>query len=162
MKKKYKDYADYLKSDKWKQVKEDYAENNKHKYCALCGADEELQHHHFKYPSDWNDDSHLNIIKICGECHEIAHVEEHKNETLVDFIADMSPLISSNNHENGIICGQDDVLSKILSVDLVDVVKIKSLTDKNKRPAYRIKIGGELTETCNFYPLSIWGSVING
>ena len=28
MKKKYKDYADYLKSDKWKQVKEDYAENN--------------------------------------------------------------------------------------------------------------------------------------
>ena len=162
MQKKYKDYADYLKSDKWKQVKKDYTENNKHKYCALCGFDGELQHHHFRYPSDWNCDHHLNIIKICSECHKIAHTKERKNETVLDFIAYMSPLISESNQENGIVCGQDEVLSKILSADLVDVVKIQSLTDKNKRSAHHIKIGKELTTKCNFYPLGIWGSIIDG
>tara|TARA_R110002020_G_scaffold327132_1_gene543028 strand:+ start:310 stop:798 length:489 start_codon:yes stop_codon:yes gene_type:complete len=162
MKKKYKDYADYLKSDKWKQVKSDYAENNNHLYCALCGSDSELQHHHFNYPKDWNDDSHLNIIKICGECHDIAHQEEHENETLIDFISDMSPLLSGNNHDNGIVIGQDDVLSKILAMGMVDVVRFNVLTDKNSRAEYRIKIDKGLTDPCNFIPLSIWGDITNG
>lgn len=160
MKKKYKDYADYLKSDKWKQVKEDYADNNDHLYCALCGGDEKLQHHHFSYPKDWNDDSHLNIIKICGGCHDIAHQEDHKNETLIDFISEMSPLLSSNSHENGIVIGQDDVLARALQV--ADVVCVRNLTNKKDRTTYRFKANDTVSQNCNFIPLSTWGNVTNG
>lgn len=100
MKKKYKDYADYLKSDKWKQVKADYAELRYHDRCLLCGADEDLQHHHFNYPIDWNDDSFENIVKICGDCHEFCHDQDEKLfNSIVQFIAYISELLIMHKEE---------------------------------------------------------------
>jgi hypothetical protein len=160
MARKFKNYQDYLKSDKWSEVKEDYANINNHKYCALCESDEDLQHHHFNYPKDWNDDSHENIIKICNDCHDLAHESEHRNMTLIDFISEMSPAISERQHENGIVCGQDDVLIRALQV--VDVIEERNLTNKNDRPSYRFKTNMSVSQSCNFLPLSLWEKTING
>lgn len=157
---KYKNYADYLKSDKWKSVKTDYNNINSHHECALCGSDEKLQHHHFNYPSDWNDDSHNNIIRLCEECHETAHEIEHKDMTLIDFIAEMSPTVSQISHERGIVCGQDDVLIRALQV--IEVIEERNLTNKNERPTYRFKTNMSISQPCNFLPLSLWEKITNG
>jgi 5-methylcytosine-specific restriction endonuclease McrA len=92
--KEYKNYADYLKSDKWKQVKEDYAKNEKVDNCICCNitfdSDIKPQHHHFRYPKDWNDDSWENLIVLCEGCHNLAHsaIEHNSNPiTLRTYIS---------------------------------------------------------------------------
>ena len=91
MKKKYKDYADYLKSDKWKQVKADYAEYNQVKECLICTDDEAFYHfHHWNYPNDWNNDSHENLLFVCETCHKDLHSNffDHGNDiiSLKDYL----------------------------------------------------------------------------
>jgi len=82
---KYKDYADYLKSDKWKQVKQDYYKNEQISTCLRCSTDLKQKgvkshHHHFNYPSDWNDDTWENLIIVCEECHNELHRQIDAND----------------------------------------------------------------------------------
>lgn len=77
-KERFDSYDDYLKSDKWKYVKKEF--NDKHlisgdkDICEVTGRySEELHHHHFRYPKDWNDDSPENIVKIDKDIHDIIH-----------------------------------------------------------------------------------------
>ena len=77
-KKRYKDYAEYLKSPKWKQVKADYADNEETDTCLCCSVpfkaiDTVANYHHFRYPKDWNDDTWINLIVVCQSCHEELH-----------------------------------------------------------------------------------------
>lgn len=82
-KKKYKNYKEYLKSDKWSQIKADYAEAEQTEECLICNAcvvDEQVafHYHHWNYPTDWNDDTHENLLFICEPCHTYLHVNfEH-------------------------------------------------------------------------------------
>lgn len=74
--KKWKSYADYLKSTEWKVIKADYKEMFLSSECIVCSADEEkLHHHHWNYPKDWNDDSSENLIHVCKDCHK--HIHEY-------------------------------------------------------------------------------------
>ena len=74
----YKDYADYLKSDKWASVKQDYRDHEQTEVCLCCGDDFKdegliINYHHFKYPKDWNNDSWENLIVVCEGCHTNIH-----------------------------------------------------------------------------------------
>ena len=74
----------------------------------------------------------------------------------------MSPLLLSNEHDDGVMTGQSEVLATILNMSSVDVIKICSLINKDRKPEYRIKIGNELSGKCSFYPLGIWGDIVYG
>ena len=74
----YKDYAAYLKSPKWKQVKEDYKKNESIDNCLCCesnflDSDLTINFHHFKYSKDWNNDTWENLIIVCSKCHNHLH-----------------------------------------------------------------------------------------
>ena len=87
-KKRYKDYAEYLKSAKWKQVKDDYDSLERTDACLCCGSyfdeiDSAPNYHHFRYSKDWNYDSHENLIIVCEDCHESIHCHfEHDSEPI--------------------------------------------------------------------------------
>lgn len=99
-KKVYKNYAEYLKSDKWATIKADYADMNPHEDCLLCGSDEELHHHHFDYPLDWNDDSFKNLVKICKDCHTFCHYQSIETfDSIFQFIAYISQRLIQRKEE---------------------------------------------------------------
>ncbi len=72
----YKDYADYLKSPKWKQVKQDYRDNESVEFCTLChdvlSSENPPNYHHYKYSKDWNKDTWENLIIVCKPCHDLS------------------------------------------------------------------------------------------
>lgn len=71
---KYKNYEEYLISDKWTQVKKNYKNSVKYeRVCSLCFETEMLQLHHWRYEKDWNNDTHKNLIQLCDLCHKSAH-----------------------------------------------------------------------------------------
>lgn len=83
----YKDYAEYLKSEKWKQVKKDYAENEQTEYCLCCSEffnmSVKINFHHFRYENDWNNDNWENLIVVCDDC----HTKIHKNIDHEEYIS---------------------------------------------------------------------------
>ncbi len=72
---KYKDYNDYLLSDKWQQVKKDFREKVYcDDSCFLCYySGDKFQCHHWRYEKDWNNDRPENLILLCEECHKTVH-----------------------------------------------------------------------------------------
>ena len=94
----YKDYADYLKSPKWKQVKQDYRDNESTQGCLLCSHhfdnDTVPHYHHFKYPRNWNDDTWENLIILCNKCHEFAHSNISHNSGTITLRSYLIELIS--------------------------------------------------------------------
>ncbi len=89
----YKDYNEYLESPKWKQVKADFFRNyeGSTEICQVSGMprrnpwfkkDQELHLHHWKYPSDLNDDSWTNLILIHHCVHRFLH---GKKEFTIDY-----------------------------------------------------------------------------
>ena len=115
----YKDYADYLKSDKWKQVKKDYWENEDIDNCLCCGN--EFTHevianyHHFRYSKNWNDDTWENLIMVCTVCHNQLHSRfDHNSDpiTLREYLSKvMSTLIGMNRDKNAILEKIEELLS---------------------------------------------------
>jgi hypothetical protein len=83
---RFNSYEDYLKSDKWKAVKEDYQRKEQTNHCLVCRAvfenDIKPNYHHFRYPKDWNNDSFENLIIVCESCHKFLHdeIEHNSNE----------------------------------------------------------------------------------
>jgi len=73
----YKDYNEYLLSDKWQQVKDNFKNSIKYEnVCYLCFERTGLQLHHWRYEKDWNLDTHNNVIQLCSFCHKAAHQSE--------------------------------------------------------------------------------------
>jgi ribosomal protein S27AE len=64
-------YIEYLKSDKWKNKKEEVF-NIKWRFCEKCKSSDFLQVHHNSYFSIWREKLiHLNIL--CYKCHTDFH-----------------------------------------------------------------------------------------
>ena len=94
-KKAFENYQEYLKSDKWKQLKKeftnDYLSSGWTNVCEVTGEildAHEMHHHHFRYPKDWNDDSPENIVLISKQLHEMIHgkLTKEDNEDILDVI----------------------------------------------------------------------------
>jgi 5-methylcytosine-specific restriction endonuclease McrA len=43
--------------------------------CQFCGSLQSLQVHHLKFRSQLGDDTEQNLITLCAQCHEQAHVK---------------------------------------------------------------------------------------
>lgn len=65
-------YADYLKSDGWKEISGKRREIDGNT-CVCCGSRENLNVHHAWYPDSWNDTSVECLRTVCHDCHVILH-----------------------------------------------------------------------------------------
>ncbi len=76
--KTYKDYNEYLNSPKWEQVKKDFYNEypGYNNVCEISGTkSDNMNLHHWRYESDWNNDSYDNVILVCKEVHEWIHAK---------------------------------------------------------------------------------------
>lgn len=64
----FANYAAYLKSDLWKQVKE-RAFTEKGRQCLTCGAPATVLHHLRYHYDDLRGDTLDNIVPVCNPCH---------------------------------------------------------------------------------------------
>jgi hypothetical protein len=70
----FKDYAVYIRSDRWKEKRAEYWEAMPEKVCGLCGttSSDYLALHHKTYERVGSE--HLrDLIALCGECHHLVH-----------------------------------------------------------------------------------------
>lgn len=80
----FKNYAQYLRSDHWKSVKQRYANSKQPKICACCG-DPKYQLHHKTYERLGKE--HLkDFLPLCDCCHRQFHryLSSHKELKLTD------------------------------------------------------------------------------
>lgn len=111
----YKYYAEYLKSDKWKQVKKDYrayaeAQNLGVGACFFCKSDQNIQHHHWRYEKDWNDDSCFNLLQACRSCHvklnnSLNHIST-TYKTKEEYLSDATSVLIAASHLEGFAEGE--------------------------------------------------------
>jgi len=111
----YKDYADYLKSDKWKQVKEDYKLratdlNLIFGDCFFCKTSDNIQHHHWRYEKDWNNDNADNLMQVCSGCHNKLHNSLRHNsthyQTYNEYVSDAASVLISASYLEGFADGE--------------------------------------------------------
>jgi len=114
--KKFKDYGDYLNSNEWKSIKDDYNKNENSDMCLCCGNefDEDFKpnYHHFKYPKDWNDDSWENLIVVCSGCHDLIHVHiEHNSDdiSLRTYLSNLNNVIQIIGAYDAITLEHEDI-----------------------------------------------------
>ncbi len=65
-------YKDYLKSDKWKNIRDEVLKRDDFR-CKRCGSALNLEFHHITYPADFNYDCAENIVTLCHGCHGKIH-----------------------------------------------------------------------------------------
>ena len=73
--KKWDNYHEYLESEEWKNLKEEFYGDNNYR-CEICGIDaKNIYHtHHWKYPqTDWFYDEIDNLVCLCQDCHKLQH-----------------------------------------------------------------------------------------
>lgn len=129
-KKTYKDYYDYLKSDKWTEVRNQYDDivfKDGIFSCGFCGSLEKGDYHHFRYPKDWNNDEWSNIIHLCSECHTLVHTVFNKKQfnTLHEFIHAMAFLNKVGRVKYDIAMSELDkhCLNAVKMVDIRAIIK---------------------------------------
>ena len=89
----YRNYQEYLASPQWAEIKQQYSEHEQTDHCVLCSGvftdSEKPNHHHFKYPKDWRNDSYENLILLCERCHGLVHeMADHGSDdiTLEEYL----------------------------------------------------------------------------
>ena len=65
-------YHDYLKSDLWKEKREQAlcAAGNK---CQVCNSPNKINVHHREYPKNWGDEPQSFLTVLCDRCHRLFH-----------------------------------------------------------------------------------------
>jgi len=78
--KKQKEYAKYLRSDKWHQIRERVFKERTY-LCEGCGSLSRLQVHHSVYSKRVLDGESLNGLRVvCHKCHERIHNLKNKSK----------------------------------------------------------------------------------
>jgi DNA invertase Pin-like site-specific DNA recombinase len=49
-------------------------------FCAVCGVETDLHHHHFKAKSHGGDDLDTNMLTLCTEHHREIHGQNYRND----------------------------------------------------------------------------------
>jgi hypothetical protein len=140
----YKDYADYLKSEKWKQVKKDYDDSDRDRaHCYFCYSSDitiqsNFNYHHWTYPKDWNDDTHENLIKVCDSCHKVLHESklEHNSHTYnndFDYISDASKVISSWGFNKGRDSLDENNYIDYSNIQIAEISKLNSQIERRDK-----------------------------
>jgi predicted HNH restriction endonuclease len=71
-----KEYRKYLKSEQWKQKREEVLERHGHK-CVFCDSSNKLQVHHMNYDNVGNEGV-LDLFVVCSGCHTRMHMGRAK------------------------------------------------------------------------------------
>lgn len=78
-------YAEYLKSDHWKRMKQKMRKVKNNQFCFICRKPNNLHVHHKTYENLGNEHT-KELMFLCSECHEEAHERlrcpTYKKETL--------------------------------------------------------------------------------
>lgn len=79
-----KDYYDYIRSDKWKHIRESYYNSNMYKtlkkknngwICYCCTAkNKPLDLHHRTYKRLGEENISVDLVPVCRECHNEIHI----------------------------------------------------------------------------------------
>lgn len=67
-------YAEYLKSDLWKSVRQRVLERDDHQ-CRYCGSEASQAHHRNYRSKTMTGELIVDILSICGDCHKFISVE---------------------------------------------------------------------------------------
>jgi len=75
----HEDYAAYLKSPEWANVKRRYRASLRPQDCGLCGTGENIQIHHLTYERVGQEEL-ADLVALCGDCHSMLHVLERRGD----------------------------------------------------------------------------------
>ncbi len=125
--KKYKSYDEYLKSEKWRETKAEYAKNEQTGECLVCRKKFDNDNikpnfHHFKYSRDWNNDQWQNLIIICECCHEFLHdsFDHDSNEiSLRDYLSSAVNAYCKYQHDEIYEIEMWDIAQELLKCNIV-------------------------------------------
>lgn len=73
----YKNYADYIASEAWKELKQRYRASGRPIMCP-CGATTDMHFHHVTYDRVGGDELLDDLQPMCKTCHVDAHVLERQ------------------------------------------------------------------------------------
>lgn len=65
-------YSEYLKSEHWKEVRQERIEIDNHR-CYLCGKATRLNVHHLRYDSLGHEVVSKDLVLLCYKCHKMLH-----------------------------------------------------------------------------------------
>lgn len=76
------DYAAYLRSDHWADVKRRYRASKLPQHCVICKSDGPVEFHHRTYRRI-TQERLQDLVPLCRECHQWAHdyVNYHDNKS---------------------------------------------------------------------------------
>lgn len=66
-------YEDYLKSVRWRQIKNILKKDIVNRFCAKCKSKRKLNFHHLTYKNLNTEDDFMDIMVFCESCHEEIH-----------------------------------------------------------------------------------------
>lgn len=140
---RYKNYNDYLKSNLWIQIKDYFYKHYEghRNVCEVTGKvfeKDELKNlhlHHFRYPKDWDNDSHKNLILICKDVHDFIHniMNDYKHEKYKENRETYKSYVISNYWYNELEKIDVDKFFSLKELKDVENKKIKDLEKTNKR-----------------------------
>lgn len=70
-------YKDYLKTEHWKSVKEEFGEKNPRR-CYFCGSNFNLNLHHITYDRLGKEDL-SDLVWLCRRCHKYTHFSKESD-----------------------------------------------------------------------------------
>lgn len=89
---KKEQYRYFLKSETWKNKKQELFENRRNKHCAVCKTTENLHVHHLHYKRGWNPKIH-NLMILCNEHHMMYHAhfgtKKQMRQSTIKFVREM-------------------------------------------------------------------------
>lgn len=85
----YKNYADYLASDCWRNFKEKYKNSTREQFCLKCG-DPNFHLHHLTYDRICRERLE-DVVPLCGDCHRREHELDKKDRLKIFPIKNDKP-----------------------------------------------------------------------
>ena len=94
------EYADYLLTDHWLDVREQRNAIDGYK-CVLCGSPYNLHVHHISYDRLWCEKPDIDLVTLCEDCHFKLHRALNVSEELISpikekYTDDFYYIISNN------------------------------------------------------------------
>ncbi|MGL5749650.1 MAG: HNH endonuclease, partial [Paraclostridium sp.] len=77
-------YKEYLKSDKWSEIRKIILSRDNNK-CVKCSSSKNLQVHHSTYDNIFNEENNLDdLVTLCKTCHNVEHGFIVRKNIIVD------------------------------------------------------------------------------
>ena len=95
----FKDYAAYIRSSAWADVKRRYRASDLPQDC-FCGETEGLQLHHLTYERVGREEL-TDLSPLCADCHSMIHVLERRGDLTLDLVGLVNKKRAEREREHG-------------------------------------------------------------